>query len=307
MSRRMEREASASRWAERALHLRQRAEEAGWDGAWYRRAYDDEGHPLGSATNQECRIDSISQSWACFASATPDRVRQALDSAWRELVSVEGGVARLLWPPFDQSPHDPGYIKGYPPGIRENGGQYSHAAAWLGMAFARTGQADKAFSIFNLLSPIPRTEQRAGTDRYRVEPYAVAADIAGAEPHLGRGGWTWYTGSAAWAWRLGVEDILGLRLVEGHLTIAPCIPTSWGGYSAILRGPDGTVSLEVDDPDRLGSGAVELSIDGVVQATDRVPFPAGGAEIKVVARLSAENRDVHSNLRSEHKIVSSPQ
>lgn len=307
VSRRVGREASAARWAERALDLRARAEEAGWDGGWYRRAYDDEGHPLGSATNEECRIDSISQSWACFADGDPDRVRQALASAWRELVSVEAGVARLLWPPFDQSPHDPGYIKGYPPGIRENGGQYSHAAAWLGIAFARTGQPDKAFDIFNLLSPISRTGRRASADHYRVEPYAVAADIAGAEPHLGRGGWTWYTGSAAWTWRLGVEDILGLRLVEGHLTIAPCIPTSWGGYSAVVRGPNGTVLVEVDDPDRLGSGTVELSIDGVAQATDRIPFPRGGAEIKVVARLSAKDRDKRPASRPEHKIISSPQ
>lgn len=286
VSRRAGRETSAALWTERARDLRQRAEEAGWDGAWYRRAYDDEGRPLGSAMNDECRIDSISQSWACFAGAEPERVRQALDSAWRELVSAENGVARLLWPPFDQTPHDPGYIKGYPPGVRENGGQYSHAAAWLGMAFARQGQSERAFDIFNMLNPIPRTDERAGAEHYRVEPFVVAADIAGSEPHLGRGGWTWYTGSAAWAWRLGVEDILGLRLVEGHLTIAPCIPSSWGGYRAIVHGSTGTVSVEVDDPDRLGSGAVELSIDGIAQTTGQIPFPTGGAEIKVMARLT---------------------
>jgi len=286
VSRRAGREMSASRWTERARELRQRAEEAGWDGAWYRRAYDDEGHPLGSVSNDECRIDSISQSWAAFAGAEPGRVRQALDAAWRELVSPEHKLARLLWPAFDKGARDPGYIKAYPPGIRENGGQYSHAAAWLGMAFAQQGEPDKAFAIFDMINPVRRSDEKAKAKRYALEPYVVAGDIAAADPHSGRGGWSWYTGAAGWAWRLAVEGILGLRLVDGRLTIAPSIPPSWGGFRAVLRGPTGTISVQVEDPDHLGRGNVELTVNGARQATGGIPFPTDGAEIEVRVRLT---------------------
>lgn len=286
VSRRAEREMSASRWTERARELRQRAEEAGWDGAWYRRAYDDEGHPLGSASNDECRIDSISQSWAAFAGAEPGRVRQALDAAWRELVSPEHKLARLLWPAFDKGARDPGYIKAYPPGIRENGGQYSHAAAWLGMAFAQQGEPDKAFAIFDMINPVRRSDEKAKAKRYALEPYVVAGDIAAADPHSGRGGWSWYTGAAGWAWRLAAEGILGLRLVDGRLTIAPSIPPSWGGFRAVLRGPTGTISVQVEDPDHLGRGNVELTVNGARLTTGGISFPTDGAEIEVRVRLT---------------------
>jgi len=146
---------------------------------------------------------------------SPDRSRQALEAAERELLREDAGVVRLLWPPFDATPRDPGYIKTYPPGIRENGGQYTHAAAWLGWAFAELGDGARAARIFRLINPIPRTSTRAGAQRYRAELYVLAADVGAVAPHLGRGGWTWYTGSAAWTWRLGVEAILGLRLQGG--------------------------------------------------------------------------------------------
>src|SRR5690606_27100059 len=159
---------------------------------------DDDGHPLGSAGEWECRIDSISQSWAAFAGANPDRVKTALDSAWTELVDENAGLVRLLWPPFDKGPRDPGYIRAYPPGLRENGGQYCHAAAWLGLAFAQTGQADRAHRIFEMISPVRRADDPDKVRLYRTEPYVVAGDISSSGEHVGKGGWSWYTGAAAW-------------------------------------------------------------------------------------------------------------
>jgi cyclic beta-1,2-glucan synthetase len=275
------------RWMNHARTLRQRAEESGWDGGWYRRAYDDDGHPLGSAENDECRIDSISQSWAAFAEADPERVRTALAAAARELIDPEAGLARLLWPPFAETPRNPGYIKAYPPGVRENGGQYSHAAAWLGLAFARTGQADAAMSVFEMLNPIGRATDRAGAEHYRVEPYAVAGDIASAGPLRGRGGWTWYTGAASWTWRLGVEGILGIGLRDGRLLVNPCIPAAWGGFEAVLRRPGGTISLKVEDPGGIGCGRVELTVDGKPSPGSEVEFPTDGGMRVVVARIGA--------------------
>ena len=291
VSRRSGRALSARRWKKEARQLRERTEEAAWDGAWYRRAYYDDGHPLGSADDEECRIDSISQSWAAFAGADPERVRQALDAAWNELVSEKDNLVRLLWPPFDKGHRDPGYIKAYPPGIRENGGQYSHAAAWLGMAFALQDEPDKAFAMFNMLNPVRRSDERAKSKHYGLEPYAVAGDIAGCDPHAARGGWSWYTGAAGWAWRLGVESMLGLRRVDGHLTIAPSMPPSWGGYSAVVRGPGGTIAVRVEDPESLGCGDVEVEVNGVAQSAAAIPFPTDGSETEVVARLTRRRAD----------------
>ena len=213
---RSDRHELAERWRLKAHELRKSVEETAWDGAWYLRAYDDDGRPWGSASNDECRIDSIAQSWAVLArTEKPERAQIALASAARELIRDEDGLIRLLWPPFNLTPRDPGYIKAYPPGIRENGGQYTHAAAWLGLAFAELGDGDQARRVFDLLNPICHSSDRDGAERYLVEPYVIAADIGGVSPHVGRGGWTWYTGSAAWTWRLGVEGILGLRMRGG--------------------------------------------------------------------------------------------
>lgn len=285
LDRRIGREHEAERWAKRARELRQSAEEAGWDGAWYRRAYDDDGHAWGSAQSEECRIDSISQSWAAFAGADPARVDQALGSALSELVDEEHRLARLLWPPFDHSPRDPGYIKAYPPGIRENGGQYSHAAAWLGLALARTGKPDEAMKIFSMLNPITRAMDRGSAGHYRGEPYVVAGDIAAGEAHGGRSGWTWYTGSAAWTWRLAVEGILGLCLTDGKLHIAPHIPAGWTGYEARIRGAGGILNIRVENPDGIIASSAELFVDGVRQPGPVIEFPDNGDEMNVTVRI----------------------
>lgn len=275
----------AETWLKRAEDLRQKVDEAGWDGEWYRRAYDDEGHPWGSASNEECRIDSISQSWAVFAQAPAGHVRQALQAAYQMLTSEDEGLVRLLWPPFDKTTRDPGYISAYPPGIRENGGQYSHAAAWLGIAFARTGDPAKAFEIFNMLNPINRSRNPASAEKYRVEPYAVAADIASGPPYGGRGGWTWYTGAAAWTWRLGIEEILGLRLGDGQLELEPKIPPEWAGFRAILRNDTGSISVQFEASHATGAQRIELEIDGVRSIGSRIDFPSDGSQCSVVARM----------------------
>ena len=200
-------------------------ESQAWDGDWYRRGWFDDGTPLGSATNEECRIDSIAQSWAVISGAArPDRAAQAMAAVERELILPHDGLALLFTPPFDRSPLDPGYIKGYPPGVRENGGQYTHAALWSVMAFAGLGEGDKAAALFWMLNPINHARTRTDMHRYKVEPYVVAADVYAAPGHVGRGGWTWYTGSAGWMQRAGVESILGLRIEGDKLRLDPCIP-----------------------------------------------------------------------------------
>ena len=284
---RLGQQAIADHWKRSADELRRDAEQAGWDGSWYRRAYDDAGHAVGSAGSEECRIDSISQSWALFAGADPARAAAALAAAARELLDPEHALARLLWPPFDRAPGDPGYIKAYPPGIRENGGQYSHAAAWLGMALAQAGERGAAKAVFDMINPILRSRDAVAAELYRVEPYVVAADIATAGPQAGRGGWTWYTGSAAWTWRLAVESILGLRRVEGKLKIEPRLPPGWTGYEASLSGGKGSIALRVSDPNGLGAGRVMLRVDGKAFADDLVAFPDDGSVRQVEARLVA--------------------
>ncbi|WP_374615045.1 GH36-type glycosyl hydrolase domain-containing protein [Sphingorhabdus sp.] len=278
-------DAGAKFWLDCAEDLRQKVEEAGWDGGWYRRAYDDDGHPLGSAANEECCIDSISQSWSVFAGAPTDHVDQALRSAYRVLVSETEGLARLLWPPFDKTSRDPGYISSYPPGIRENGGQYSHATAWLGIAFSKAGDSAKAYEMFNMLNPINRSGNAVAAEHYRVEPYVVAADIASGEPFGGRGGWSWYTGAAGWTWRLGVEEILGLKVRDGYLQLEPNIPPDWAGYGAVLRRADGAISVRYEACDEPGTRQLELEVDGVRSVGTRVAFPTDGSERQVVARM----------------------
>ena len=205
--------ARAATWRAHADALQAALEREAWDGDWYRRAWFDDGTPLGSATDDECRIDSIAQSWAVISGAAePERAARAMAAVERELIRPQDGLALLFTPPFDKTALDPGYIKGYPPGIRENGGQYTHAALWSVMAFATLGEGDKAAALFSLLNPINHARTRADVHRYKVEPYVVAADVYAAAPHVGRGGWTWYTGSAGWMQRAGVESILGLRL-----------------------------------------------------------------------------------------------
>ena len=201
-----------------------------WDGEWYRRGYYDDGSPLGSAQNEECRIDSIAQSWAVLSGAVPQRFAdRAMDAVRAHLVRRGHRLLALLTPPFDRSAQEPGYIKGYPPGVRENGGQYTHAAVWTVMAMARLGYGDEAVELFHMLNPVNHTRTAADVERYKAEPYVLAGDVFAHPAHAGRAGWTWYTGSAGWMYRAGLESILGLRRRGATFEIDPCIPAAWPG------------------------------------------------------------------------------
>ncbi|OLD65682.1 MAG: hypothetical protein AUI47_01570 [Acidobacteria bacterium 13_1_40CM_2_68_5] len=255
----------AARWRMRAASLLASLEREGWDGKWYRRAFFDDGTPLGSATNDECRIDSIAQSWAVLSGAgSSERARQAMESTERLLVRRYDRLLPLLSPPFDRTPLDPGYIKGYPPGIRENGGQYTHAAIWSVMAFAGLGEGDKATDLFGLLNPIHHASSRADVDLYKVEPYAVAADIYSEPPHVGRGGWTWYTGAAGWLHRAGLEWILGFRKRGSTLSIDPCIPRFWKDFQITYRHGRTLYRFTVENPKGVCRGISRASLDGVL-------------------------------------------
>jgi cyclic beta-1,2-glucan synthetase len=258
--------ARARRHAAHREDLRRALESAGWDGAWYRRGYYDDGTPLGSSTSDECRVDALVQAWAVLSGAAPPaRAARALDAVEEQLVSEDEGLIRLLWPPFDRTPHDPGYIKGYVPGVRENGGQYTHAALWVIRAFAELGRNDRAARLLEMLSPVTRSATPERVAVYQVEPYVVAADVYGMPPHVGRGGWTWYTGSAAWMVRVLLESILGLR-VEGGATLqfAPCVPDDWPGFELAYRLPGSATRYEIHatNPHRSGNGVREARVDG---------------------------------------------
>ncbi len=222
--------------ASHAEELRANTEAHAWDGEWYRRAYFDDDTPLGSSTNDECRIDSISQSWAILSGAgDPKHARAAMKAVDELLVDRTAGLVKLLDPPFDKSDMEPGYIKGYLPGVRENGGQYTHAAVWAAMAFALVGETEKAWELFRMLSPMSHAGDPAAADVYKVEPYVMAADIYSTAPHTGRGGWTWYTGAAGWMYRLAVETLLGLHLEVDRLRLEPRVPKTWDSYKVYYR------------------------------------------------------------------------
>jgi cyclic beta-1,2-glucan synthetase len=255
--------ARGSQWLGHAAALRESIEREAWDGAWYRRGYFDDGTAYGSAMNEECRIDSIAQSWSVIADAAdPDRAAQAMSSVDELLIRREEGLALLFTPPFEHTPLDVGYIQGYPPGVRENGGQYTHAAAWSVIAFAKLGQGDRAMQLFSLVNPINHSRSRTGMRRYRVEPYAVAADVYSVVPHVGRGGWTWYTGSAGWLYRAGIEAILGFHLQGRHLLLAPCIPNEWPHFEISFRYRSARYEIVVRNPDGVSSGVVQVTLNG---------------------------------------------
>jgi cyclic beta-1,2-glucan synthetase len=278
---------TAKSWRDRSQEIFDAVRAEGWDGEWYCRAFDDDGNPWGSSTSDECRIDSIAQSWAVLSGgAPPERAQEALRSAESELIREDQQIVRLLWPPFDLTARDPGYIKAYPPGVRENGGQYSHAAAWLGCALARIGDGDAATRVFRMLNPIERAQSPEAASRYRLEPYVVAADIASVEPHVGRGGWSWYTGAAAWCWLLGVEAILGLRRVADGLRIEPQIPRHWSGFQATLRSQGGVLEIEVDNSAGSRAGVTEIRVDGSLIEGNVVPLPSDGSTRRVSVRLA---------------------
>jgi cyclic beta-1,2-glucan synthetase len=265
----------ATRWLAHAATLQKSLEQA-WDGDWYRRGYFDDGTPLGSASSAECRIDSIAQSWGVISGAAESgRAARAMGSVDSQLVQPGAGIVLLFTPPFDHILHDPGYIKGYPPGIRENGGQYTHAATWTVIAQAILGNGTQAAKLFALLNPISHTSTRADVQRYKVEPYVVAADVYSVPPHVGRGGWTWYTGSASWMYRAGLESILGFRVRAGKLSLTPCIPADWPGFEVIFRHASARYEILVENPHRVSRGVAHVELDGK-------KLPAGETHIVLV-------------------------
>jgi cellobiose phosphorylase len=266
-----------ARWRSERERMGAMLEQA-WDGDWYRRAYFDDGTPLGSAQAQECRIDALSQSWAVLSGTAPrGRAERAMDAVRTQLVRRDAGLIQLLAPPFDQSPLDPGYIKGYVPGVRENGGQYTHAALWTVMAIAQLGSGDEAVELFHMLNPINHTRTPAGVERYKVEPYVIAADVYTHPAHIGRGGWTWYTGSAAWMYRLGLESILGLTLRGGCFAIAPCVPGSWDRFVVRWRHGKSLYEITVENPERRNRGVAEAVLDGARVDARAIPLVDDGA------------------------------
>jgi cyclic beta-1,2-glucan synthetase len=267
----------ATRYAGEVTRLAHMLERS-WDGEWYRRGYYDDGTPFGSAQNDECKIDSIAQSWAVLSGAAPRRrAEQAMDAVRTQLVRRGAHVVLVLAPPFDQSAQDPGYIKGYPPGVRENGGQYTHAAVWTVMAVARLGNGDEAVELFHLLNPINHTRSAADVERYRTEPYVMAGDVYAHPAHAGRGGWTWYTGSAGWMYRAGVESILGLKRHGASFELDPCIPAAWPEYSITWRYGSTRYEIFVANPDHRCRGIAQAELDGEAVDPAIIPLVDNGA------------------------------
>ncbi|MEN8374048.1 MAG: glucoamylase family protein [Gemmatimonadota bacterium] len=282
----------ARAWRRRRSRLAQALEAAAWDGAWYRRGFFDDGSPIGSTDGTEAQIDSLTQSWAVLSGgARPDRAKVALRAVKERLVRRADRLVLLLAPPFQRTVPDPGYIQDYPAGARENGGQYSHAAAWVGLALAELGDGQGAHEVFRALNPVVRAATPADAATYRVEPYVVAADVHSGAGRVGRGGWTWYTGAAAWLRRLGLEWILGLRPRAGHLHIDPCIPASWNGFS-IVHKRDGTRwEIDVLNPEHVSRGVVSVHLDGAEVPAGGIPLTSDGGthSVRVVLGRSPED------------------
>jgi cyclic beta-1,2-glucan synthetase len=261
-ARRGERE-FASRCRDRAGVLSAAVERAAWDGEWYLRAFFDDGSPLGSHDNAEARIDSLAQSWSVISGAgNPDRAAVAMRSVEQHLIREKEKLALLFTPPFDTSSPHPGYIMGYPPGVRENGGQYTHAALWVAMAFARMGDGDRAVKVLQMLNPIEHARTPEDYETYRTEPYVVAADVYSLQGQTGRGGWTWYTGSAGWMYRVWLEEVLGFKLRAGRLSIEPVLPESWPGYTLTFRYGRTEYRIIVEKSEERQGREIELADDG---------------------------------------------
>jgi len=282
---RMQDAESAAELRSRAVLLRQALQSEAWDGEWYLRAFFDDGEPLGSRQSQECQIDGIAQAWSVLCGAAEadgemglERARSALAAAVSRLVKWDERLLLLLTPPFDRGPNDPGYIRGYPPGVRENGGQYTHGAIWLVWALTVLGQGDLAKDLFDLLNPIHHADGRAKVQRYKVEPYVVAADVYSAAPYVGRGGWTWYTGSAAWMYRLGTEAILGFQREGDSLRISPCIPRQWSAYEMVYNYGGSVYYIRVENPDGHNCGVRQITLDGETVKGDCIPLCDDGGQ-----------------------------
>ncbi|MGB8511113.1 MAG: protein ndvB, partial [Pyrinomonadaceae bacterium] len=275
----------AKTYLEHVGKLKDALEAEAWDGDWYRRAYFDDGTPLGSAQNEECRIDSIAQSWGVISGAADtQRTQRAMASVEEYLIRRGDGLVILFTPPFDKGALDPGYIKGYVPGVRENGGQYTHAALWVLIAYALLGDGDRAGELFALLNPINHASTRAGLHKYKVEPYVAVADVYAVWPHTGRGGWTWYTGSASWMYRAGLEFILGFRLRGERLLIDPCVPRGWREYEIDYRYKSARYHVKVENPHGVSRGIAVVEVDGTAQTSDEIALADDGAthQVRVV-------------------------
>jgi cellobiose phosphorylase len=276
-----------------ADRVRQNIEQHAWDGNWYKRAWFDDGTPLGAAGSAECAIDSISQSWSVLSGAgSAERSQQAMMSLDKHLVKRDSGIIQLLDPPFDKAPLNPGYIKGYVPGVRENGGQYTHAAVWAAMAFAALGDSGRAWELLSLINPLNHTRTSADISIYKAEPYVVAADVYGVAPHIGRGGWSWYTGSAGLTYRLITESLLGIRREGDKLRLAPCVPPEWKTYEIHYRFGEScyqitvlqVTELALENTNKLHTSRV--TIDGVQQAEAVIPLVDDGKIHAVEVRIS---------------------
>ncbi len=277
----------AVRWREHVARLKAAVEAEGWDASWYRRAFYDDGTPLGSASNTECRIDSLAQTWGVISGAAdPERARLAMNSVREYLIQYGDDLVLLFTPPFDKTPLDPGYIKGYLPGVRENGGQYTHAAIWCVIAYAMLGDGDQAGDLLHMLNPINRTANRTGVYAYKVEPYVIAADIYAVPPHVRRGGWTWYTGAAGWFYRAGLEWLLGLNIRADKMHFNPCIPREWRSYSLNYQHDETYYEITVKNPTGVSKGIVLIELDGAPQSeSDGIPLLHDGKNHQVLVVL----------------------
>jgi cyclic beta-1,2-glucan synthetase len=271
----------------RANHYVAAVETEAWDGDWYRRAFFDDGSPLGSAANDECQIDSIAQSWSVIsAAADPERQSRAMDSLEKHLVREDARLLMLLTPAFDKSPRDPGYIKGYLPGVRENGAQYTHAALWAVLATALRGDGDRAFELYQMINPLTHAATPSGVAAYKVEPYVVAADVYTAEGQLGRGGWTWYTGSASWMYRVGLEGILGFTKRGDSLFLDPCVPDAWPEYTITYRHGSSEYLITVRNPARMKLQPARVTVDGRLLKSTDIPLVDDGQKHVVMVEPS---------------------
>ena len=266
-----------NRYKEHSENLRKALAKNGWDGDWYRRAYFDDGTPLGSVQNDECRIDSIVQSWSVISGGAESyRAVRAMAAVEEYLIRRGDGLVILFTPPFDKGKLDPGYIKGYVPGVRENGGQYTHAALWTLIAFAILGDGERAGELFSLLNPVNHSSTRAGLHKYKVEPYVAVGDVYAVPPHTGRGGWTWYTGSAGWMYRAGLESILGFKLRGESLRIDPCVPRWWRDFEITYRRQRTTYRIKIENPLAVSRGIMSVELDGKLQSDEAIPLVDDG-------------------------------
>lgn len=265
--------------------LQENLEKFGWDGEWYRRAYFDSGEPLGSSVNQECRIDSIAQSWSVLSGAgEKERTLSAMKAVGTHLIRYDDGLVSLFTPPFDSSLMNPGYVKGYVPGVRENGGHYSHAAIWVAMAFAALKDHEQAWKLVSCISPVHHGKTHHDVLQYRVEPYVIASDIYTAPPYSGRGGWTWYSGSAGWMYTLILESLLGLEIHGDLMTFNPCVPDNWRTYRMYVRYQSSRYHISVIKPGP-GSAVLSVSVEGKIQSDKTVHLVDDGGDRQVVIEL----------------------